>query len=87
MEYLYQSHVMLVECEENSNLQKSDWRIVIIENVASVMMTDLWIFHKTYDERECDALLDFVVVLIGVIVTYMRCVEEYKFVMVEVFAQ
>ena len=58
-----------------------------MEIVASVMMTDLWLFHKTYDERECDALLDFVVVLIGVIVTYMRCVEEYKFVMVEVFAK
>ena len=80
MEYLYQSHVM-------KKTQTSTKVIVIIEIVASVMMTDLWLFHKTCDERECDALLDFVVVLIGVIVTYMRCVEEYKFVMVEVFAQ
>ena len=78
---------MLVECEENSNLYKSDWMAVTIENVATVMLTDLWFFYKTCDKIECDALLDFVVVLIGLIVPYMRCVEEHKFVMVEVFAQ
>ena len=37
---------MLVECEENSNLYKSDWMAVTIENVATVMMTDLWFFYK-----------------------------------------
>ena len=78
---------MLVECAENSNLYKSNWMAIIIENVATVMMANLWFFYKTCDKIECDALLDFVVVLIGVIVPYMRCVEEYKIVMVEVFAQ
>ena len=57
---------------------------IIIENVTTVMMANLWFFYKTCDKIECDALLDFVVVLIGVIVPYMRCVEEYKFFMVEV---
>ena len=41
--------------------------IVIIQNVVIAMMTDHWLFDKTSDEIEVDALLEFAVVLMDLL--------------------